>query len=491
MCNLTARQQWLEYKSLINYIMKTRVLPIIFRILTLVTLSYSCSKAQKNSTLVFTHVNVLPMNKEIVLPDHSVIVEEGKIRSMGPSPSIKIPPKATVINAKGKFMIPALSDMHVHLEGDAWNIMYAPGSAFTAEEIDFNDILFLYIANGITTIDVLFAFPEHILLREKIRNNEILGPRLILSRMIDGAGKAWPPPLGVWINNAEEAKKAVIEMKQQGYDRVKVYSFLDKDSYDTIIATTKKLNMPVDGHVPFSTSVEYVLSSGQNMIAHIEEIMKFAKNYDAEQINYYADLVAKTNTWVTSSLILNRNLNALLKDSAYEFSKPGTAYLHPMGWGIWKFVYQNIYKPIPEKARLKMIDGYNLFQKPFAYAFYKKGGKLLTGTDALVPSTLPGFSLHEELEELVSAGLSPFEALKISTTNTFEFLGELDMAGTIEPGKIANFVLLDMNPLENISNTRKIFGVVKQDRWISKADIDKRLKEISESYTALRNKKFK
>ncbi len=471
--------------------MTKKVLYIIFKIVIIITLSYSYSEAQNNNTFVFVHANVIPMNKEIVLADYSVVVKDGKINKIGLSSSIKIPKGATVIDATGKFMIPSLSDMHVHLEGDAWNIMYPPGSKFTAEEINFNDILFLYIANGITTIDVLFAFPEHILLREKIKNNEMLGPRLILSRMIDGAGKAWPPPLGIWINNADEAKKAVIEIHKQGYDRIKVYSFLDRASYDTIIATAKSLNIPVDGHIPFSTSVEHVLLSGQDMIAHIEEIMKFAKDYSPEQVSYYASLIAKTSTWVTSSLILNRNLNALLKDSASEFSKPGTEYLHPMGLGIWRYVYQNLYKPISEKNRLQLIDGYNSFQKRFAYEFYKKGGKLLIGTDALVPSTLPAFSLHEELEELVGAGLSPFEALKISTTNTYEFLGESDIAGTIEPGKIASLVLLDENPLENISSTRKIFGIMTQNRWIPKIEINKRLKEIRDSYAKLRNKKFK
>ena len=469
-------------------VIRKKVLGTLFKIVTILALSFSCSEAQQSNTFVFEHANVVPMNKEIVLPDHSVIVKDGKINEIGLASSVKVPPGATVVDARGKYMIPALSDMHVHLEGDAWNIMYPPESKFTSEETDFNDILFLYIANGITTIDVLFAFPEHILLREKIRNHEMLGPRLILSRMIDGAGKAWPPPLGVWINNADEAKKAVIEMHEQGYDRIKVYSFLDKASYDTIIATARSLKMPVDGHVPFATSVEHVLSSNQSMIAHVEEFMKFAKTYDAEQIGYYSDLIAKSNTWVTSSLILNRNLNALLKDSAGEFSKSGTEYLHPMGRGIWAYVYQHIYKPIPEKSRLKLLDGYNLFQKPFTYEFHRKGGKLLIGTDALVPSTLPGFSLHEELEELVSAGLSPFEALRISTTNTYEFLGESDIAGTIEPGKIANLVLLDVNPLQDISHTRRIFGIMTQNRWISRMEIDKRLKEIAASYSKLRKK---
>ncbi len=471
--------------------MKHRVLNGICRILLAITFPYSVAVAQNTGTFVFTHVNLIPMTREIVLKDQTVVVKDGKISETGSSSSVKIPKDATVINAKGKYLIPALSDMHVHLEGDAWNIMYDPASKFTAGDMNFNDILFLYIANGITTIDLLFAFPEHIPLREKIRKNEMLGPRLILSRMIDGAGKAWPPPLGIWINNAAEAKNEVYKIHKEGYDRIKVYSFLDQESYDTIIATAKSLNIPVDGHVPFASSVEHVLSSGQQMIAHVEEVMKFAKNYDAEQVNYYADLIAKSNTWVTSSLILNHNLNALLTDSAGEFSKPGTEYLHPMGMGIWKYVYTNIYKPIPEKHRLQMIDGYNLFQKPFIKEFHKKGGKLLIGTDALVPSTLPGFSLHEELRELVDAGLSPYEALKISTTNTYEFLGESGIAGSIEPGKIANLILLDKNPLENISNSSTISGVMTQNRWIPKVEIERRLAEIKDSNLKLGKKKFK
>lgn len=450
---------------------------------------YLLHAQEKNNTFVFTHANVIPMNKEIVLKDFSVIVKNGVIEKTGPSASIKIPAGAFVINAKGKFLIPGLSDMHVHLEGDAWNIMFEGKSKFTPKEIDFNDILFLYIANGITTIDVLFAFPEHLVLREKIRKKEMLGPRLVLSRMIDGAGKAWPPPLGVWINNAEEAKNAIIEMHQQGYDRVKVYSFLDKASYDTIIATAKRLNMPVDGHVPFSTSVEHVLASGQKMIAHVEEIAKFADGFTPEQVTHFADMLAKSNTWVTSSLILNYNLNALLKDSAGEFSKPGTEYLHPMCAGVWKYVYQHIYKPIPEKHRLNLITEYNSFQKPFTYEFYKKGGKLLSGTDALVPSTIPGLSLHQELGQLVSSGLTPYEALRVSTTNACEFLNELSKGGTIEPGKDANLVLLDSNPLQDISNTKKIAGVMTQNQWLPKTKIDKRLLEIKESYKKLAEEK--
>lgn len=430
----------------------------------------------------FTNVNVIPMDSEKILEDYSVIISNGEIVEIGPASSHKIPENTTVFDAKGKFIIPALTDMHVHLEGDAWNIMYPPEAKFAKEEINYEDILFLYLANGITMIDVMSAFPEHIELREKIKRNELLGPRLILSRMIDGAGKAWPPPISSWVNNPAEAKAAVIDAHNEGYDRVKVYSFLDKPSYDTIIVTAKDLSMPVDGHVPMSTSVEYIVLAGHNMIAHSEEVMKFAKDYSPEQIDYFATLLAESNTWITSTLVTSHNLVELLKNDEQEFSKSGTEYLHPLGLGIWSYINQNLYQPIPEEGREGIQKGYQLFQVPFTNEFFKKGGRLLAGTDALIPPNLPGFSIHSELEELVNAGLSPYEALRISTTNSYEFIGELDDAGTISIGKHADLILLDENPLENISNTQSIIGVMAQGQFISKSDIDMRLKEIKDNY---------
>lgn len=166
---------------------------------------FSRVEAQTSTVFAFTHVNVIPMNKEIVLTGYTLIVDSGRIKEMGLSSSIRVPGGATVVDAKGKYLIPALSDMHVHLEGEAWNIAFPPEKKFSSEEINFNDIFFLYIANGITTVEVMSAFPEHIPLREKIRKNEMLGPRLILLGMIDDAGRAWPPPISTWVHNPSEA----------------------------------------------------------------------------------------------------------------------------------------------------------------------------------------------------------------------------------------------------------------------------------------------
>jgi len=450
----------------------------------------SILRSQGDKVFVFEHVNVVPMTRNVVLPDVSVVVRNGRVEQMGAPATVKAPKSAIKIDARNKYLIPALSDMHVHLEGQPWNIMFPKAKAFSEAEIDFRDILFLYLANGITTIDVMFAFPEHLALRERIRKQELLGPRMVLSRMIDGAGKAWPPPLGVWIHNPREAEDAVMEAHQQGYDRIKVYSFLDLPSYDAIIRTAKTLNMPVDGHIPFAVPVEHVIASGQGMVAHIEEFMKASKGSDPETIRRYASLAAASHTYVTATLVTSKDINAVLKDPVGEFSKPGTAFLHPMGLGIWNYVYLNLYRPMPEKSRQYLSEGYESFIKPFAREFHLRGGKLLSGTDASpIPSILPGFALHEELEELVATGLSPYEALRVSTTNAHDFLGERAVAGTIETGKVANLVLLDGNPLEKISNTRKILGVMTQNRWLSQADIQGRMAEIKASYAALKARK--
>ena len=135
---------------------------------------------------------------------------------------------------------------------------------------------------------------------------------------------------------------------------------------------------------------------------------------------------------------------------------------------------------------ISIRDGFEQFGRPFTKALQDKGGKLLTGTDTLLPTLVPGFALHEELEELVAVGLTPYEALRASTTNPFEFLGELEDAGTVEVGKRANLVLLEANPLENISNTQQIAGVMIQSRWLSKAEIQAGLDEVVAYYDSFK-----
>jgi hypothetical protein len=431
----------------------------------------------------FVDVNVIPMDTDRVMEGQTVVVVDGRIKSVGDTAETEIPEGAIRIEASGQYLIPALSDMHVHLEGDAWNAMFPPEEQFPPEVLDFGKLLFPYVANGVATVQVMSALPEHVGLRESIARGELLGPRLVLSRMIDGPGRAWPPPISTWVSSPDEARQAVLDTHREGYDSIKVYSFLDRASYEAIMTAAAEIGMAVGGHIPYELSLEEVLEAGQILIAHSEEIMKSARSpYSQDQIEDFATTIASSGTWITPTLTTSRNILAVLDDFDGELARPEARYLHPMDRGIWSFINTNLYQPIPQDQRAAIQDGYLQFQRPLTRALGEAGANLMTGTDSLIPSNVPGFSIHDELAELVDVGLSPYEALRSSTTEPFAFLGELDQAGTIEVGKRTDLVLLQGNPLSDIAETRRISGVMLRERWLGREDLEQGLEALAAGY---------
>ncbi|HJS50741.1 MAG TPA: amidohydrolase family protein, partial [Pyrinomonadaceae bacterium] len=385
----------------------------------------------KVSVTAFLHATVIPMDRERELHDQTVIVVDGKIAAIGSSSKIKVPDNAFRVDATGRYLIPALCDMHVHLLGEAWNRMLRPELRLSSKDLPYERFLFPYVANGVTTVQELFATPEEIPLRQRIDQGEVLGPRLILAKAIDGPKKGWPPPLTTWVANASEARVAVREAKLAGYDKIKAYSFLDRDSYDAIVATAKELKMDVIGHIPMSVSVEHTIDSGQKLFAHSEEIAKHVEgNYSKERIDYFADLMAKRGVWMTPTLVTTHSLIDLFDNSDRLLARPEAVYYrHPMQTGTWSFMTEKLYLPVPTSAREKIRMDFEKFQRPLTRAFFERGGKLMAGSDTILPGLVPGFALHRELKELVEVGLTPYEALRTSTTRPFEYLGEIDKAG--------------------------------------------------------------
>lgn len=436
-------------------------------------------KIQSN-TIAFVHADVVPMDHERVLLDQTVVVVDGRIAALGPASRVKVPRKAVRIDARGRYLLPALSDMHVHVEGESWNALLSPEALAASKTIPFEDFLFPYVANGVTTVQVLSGTQELLPVRGQIAEGTLLAPRLILARMIDGPDKAWPPPISTWVSTADEARKATLQAKSDGYDKMKVYSFLTKETYDAVIATAKEQHMDVIGHIPYALSVEYVVDAGQKMIAHTEEVAKHAHgDYSAERISYFAGRIANGHVWMTPTLVTTRRILDEFTDPDGLFARPEAAYVgHPMQKEIWSFI-ANMYKGIPPDAQAKLRDDFEKFQRPFTKVFHDKGGQLMTGTDSLLPRLVPGFALHQELRELVDVGLTPYEALRTSTTIPYEYLGESKEAGTIEVGKRTDLLLVDANPLEDISAASKIAGVMMRGRWVGKEEIDRRMREIS------------
>lgn len=433
-----------------------------------------------SGTVAFVHANVVPMDSERILADHAVVVADGRIVALGPTATVKVPKGARRIDARGRFLLPALSDMHVHVEGESWNALLSPAAIAASQGVSFEDYLFPYVANGVTTVQVLSGTHELLPVRGQIANGELLAPRLILARMIDGPDKAWPPPLSVWVATADQARDETRQAKAEGYDKMKVYSFLTKETYDAVVATAKEQQMDVIGHVPYALSVEYVVDAGQRMIAHTEEVAKHANgDYSPEKIAYYADRIATGHVWMTPTLVTTRAILEEFSDPDGLFGRPESAYApHPMQTEIWTFIARKLYAGIPPPVQAKLRNDFEQFQRPLTKQFHDRGGQLMTGTDSLLPRLVPGFALHRELRELVDVGLTPFEALRTSTTIPYEYLREAADAGTVEVGKRSDLILVDGNPLADIAAASRIEGVLMRGRWIDQAEIERVMQRI-------------
>jgi imidazolonepropionase-like amidohydrolase len=438
--------------------------------------------------VAFVHATVIPMDTERLVPDQTVLTAGGTILLIGPSSSVKVPATALRIDATGRYLLPALADMHVHLLSEAWNMMLPPEAQAEAagKVVSQDDFLFPFIANGVTMVQGLSATPPELALRQRIERGEVLGPRLILARMIDAPGKAWPQPLTLWAETAAQAREAVEQAKAEGYDKMKVYTFLEKEPYDAVISTAHQHGMDVVGHIPAALSVEYVLEAGQKMIAHTEEIARHAHgDYRLERIDYYADIMARRGVWLVPTLVTTRAIMRVHDDLEGLLNEPEHVYYqHPLQQAVWSFIANNLYKPHPPEVRKRIRDDFERLQRPLTKAFHDKGGKLLVGTDAAFPGLVPGFALHKELVELVSVGLTPYEVLKAATTEPFEYLGEADRAGTIAVGKRTDLLLLDDNPLQDVRAASKISGVLLRGRWIGAAEIQRRMEGIAAAHRA-------
>ena len=388
-----------------------------------------------------------------------------------------VPPNAIRVDARGRYLLPALCDMHVHLIGEAWNIMQPPEARQAAKDLPQEQFLFPYLANGVTLVQALSATPEEVELRGRITRGDLLGPRLVLARMIDGPKKAWPPPISTWVATPAEARAAVIDAKAAGYDKIKVYSFLDRESYYAVVESAKGLGMDVIGHVPMSLTIDDVLNAGQTLIAHSEELAKHVQGeYSQTRADEIAGKIAARGVWMTPTLSTTRAILETLDLPESAFARPEAAFFkHPLQVAIWSFIIDNLYRPIPAPARQTLRDAFAGFQVPLTAALHRKGGKLMAGSDTIIPGLAPGFGLHRELADLVRAGLTPYEALRTSTTLPYVFLGEADRAGTIEVGKRSDLLLVNGNPLQDVGAAADVAGVLVRGRWLGAEEIASRM----------------
>lgn len=465
----------------------------VCRLFLIYLLACSALNAQKSasptkSLVLLEHVTLIDSTGSQPRSGVSVLIEGDKIKSISPSDQTGHATGATTIDAKGKFLIAGLWDMHVH--------------ALSKNEPD--RFFPLFIANGVTGIRDMggdIPLPQVSQLKKEISAGARLGPEVFAAGpILEGEHPFWP--FSISVRNADDARQAVITLVKQGADFLKVYNTLSRDAY-LGIASQAKEGISFVGHVPDSVTPSEASAFGQKSIEHLwgipnylssenvhlqemrlraddEKDPKVARDlyykinetilatYDSQKGRGLYEEFARNRTWQTPTLVVLRAY-ATIHDPSLS-KDPRLVYIPNDLLGFWNSMGG---QPDPRNDEIQR----RLFQRDIAIvnAMHEANVPLLAGTDTPNPYTFPGFSLHEELELLVRAGLSPMEALQTATLRAAQFLGVDRLFGSVEEGKIANLVLLDANPLEDIRNTQKIRAVVLRGMFLDRGKLDELL----------------
>lgn len=427
--------------------------------LTRIVLPFLIALPLLGETVVIRNVNVLSMTSPKIAAKQNVIVRDGRIESVS-TRLAKMPADTVVIDGTGKYLIPGLAEMHGHI----------PPPNAPAGVID--DVLFLYLANGITTVRGMLGHPGQLELREKAKRGELLAPNLYL---------AGPSFNGNSINSPQEAIDKARAQKKEGWDLLKVHPGLTRDEYDAMAKTAREEGMRFGGHVPEDVGLLHAIEMGQETFDHIDG---YVEQLDGKKgpvdEKKLADIVRRSKeagVWIvpTSALwevLLNTTPLETLKSYAELKYVPASSVEN------WARLYNERLSQVPrEEAKNIVANRVRILR-----ALHEGGVPILMGTDAPQQFSIPGFSLHRELLHMRAAGMSPYEILVSGTVNVGRYFAKRDSFGTIEPGRRADLVLLDASPLDGVENFAKIHGVMVRGRWLSREEIDKGLEKIAAKY---------
>lgn len=467
-----------------------------FITLAILTLTCSCS-SHPSPSLAITHVTLIDATGAAPQTDMTVFLADERIAAIGPSNSVSIPRKTKTFDATGKFLIPGLVDMHVHLTG--------AGEPAGSREF----ILPLLLANGITTVrDMGGGLDSLLKLRHEIEQGQLQAPRIFFAGpYLDGQPPFFQPSLVV--TNAAEAAEDVHSLILRGADFIKVQSNLSRDAYFAIADVCRRERITFVGHVPDHITASEAADAGQKSIEHLTGVLRSCSSdepllireqfaagpkkatigqslnrqlgWQRKLLQSYSDkqataLIAKFiryQTWQVPTLILLRN-DAFPTPETDPSRDPRQKYIPMQVLANWK-------KGVKDRDKGGTAQEFSL-RSSLMQASLRIVGKMNTagvpimaGTDTTAPFVFPGYSLHEELTLLVQAGLTPMQALQSATKLPAEFLGKQQTQGTIEQEKVADLLLLDADPLADVHNTQKIHAVILRGKLLDRSFLDELL----------------
>ena len=429
--------------------------------------------SMRDQAFAFVDVTVIPMDREHVLPGYTVVTSNGRISAMGPGDEVDVPQGAERIDGAGRYLMPGLAEMHAHIPGS--------GDRRWAE-----DVLFLYVSNGVTTIRGMAGSPLHLELREQTADGELIGPTIYAAAP------------GISGNNAptpEDAGRAVRERANAGYDLLKVFG-MPVESYERMAQTAHEVGIPFAGHVPEEVGLVGALEAGQASIDHFDRYVEFlAPGYrdmpdreagffgsgvvdiaDTDRIPEAVERTLAAGTWNVPTLSLVEHL-ASPEQAGQMIRRPEMRYMPPDVLDDWvdakaEFRARPDFQP---EAAERLVE----IRRQLTKALHDAGAPIALGSDAPQFFNVPGFSIHHEMAMMVAAGLSPYEVLVTGTRNPAAYFGTPEEFGTVAVGRRADLILLEANPLEDVGNVKRRAGVMVLGRWLPEVEIAERLERIA------------
>ncbi len=437
--------------------------------------------AAAGQTTAFVGVNVIPMDRERILANQTVIVRDGIITTIGDAKKIKVPKDAVRVDGTGKYLVPGLVDMHTHLLSDG---EYPDSIA--------EDELRVMVANGVTTIRFMIGTPELLVLRTRSAKGEIAAPTIfVASPHLTGREQG----NNFVVNTPDEARAAVRKSKAAGYDFIKITTYIKAEVYEAAVDEAAKQNIRVVGHADSRfVGVERAWKAKQQ-IDHLDGYMEMLLRDDAPMKGSVSDLyMSDPKNWESIDHIDESKIPMVAKKTVESnpFVNP-TQHFFKNSFAIPRseesIRAQPDFRFYPAKVQKQWFDFYKrsrlitqvstehktkwiAIRNKMIKAIHDAGGKIMAGSDTPEFLFLYGFSQHRELKALADAGLSNYAALAAGTRNAHEFFGTIERVGTIEKGKRADLILLNANPLENISATENRSGVMLKGKWYPQAELN-------------------
>jgi len=422
---------------------------------------------------VFTGVSVIPMDRETVLTNQTVIVENGRITHVGGQRSA--PAGATSIDARGKFLMPAIAEFHAHVPSGA-------------QAVHAHRTLSLYALAGVATARGMLGAPMHLAVRDSIAKGQLFGPRLLTSGPSFNNNSATTPAV---------TAAMVRDQKAAGYDLLKIHPGVPRAAFDSLAIVANALRIPFSGHVPLEIGLDVALTSKYSTIDHLDGIVEamytgpqpltpqvngwFAlgimRQLDQSRFSAIVNRIKASGViMVPTQILMDNYANDATGDELT--SLPEFKYWVPQQVATWRTNKNNFIAqaPVSREQRQEFIA----LRRRLIKALYDGGVPFLLGSDAPQLWNVPGFSAHRELGALVAAGLTPYQALRTGTVDVAKFMGEDGRSGVVRVGARADLLLLDANPLDAIANSLRINGVVVNGRWIGPAERERMLAALAQ-----------